>query len=238
MPGPATQTRVPVPMPQMGVSVTEGTIVAWSRQVGQSVRLDETLCEIATDKVDTEVGSPVAGTLAEILVSEGETVEVGTPLAYVATNASDPPAGELASPLPRYSPVVQRIALAHDVDLALVTGTGRGARVTKQDVLDYLDARNNETPVLASTATAPIEIEVPYAADVSGTGGALVEPLSRMRRVIAANMVHSKATAAHAHTWIEVDMTRVELRRKEVGTTALAFVARATIDALRTHPPH
>jgi pyruvate/2-oxoglutarate dehydrogenase complex dihydrolipoamide acyltransferase (E2) component len=247
---------VNVPMPQMGVSTTEGTILAWSREVGDAVEVDDVLCEISTDKVDSEVASPVAGRLAELLVSIGETVAVGTPIARISTTpaaadelARDAPRGGPASDAPvtgdapspiaiavaphvnslakdgrRHSPVVRRIAQAHDVDLTAVEGTGRGGRVTKRDALAHVAAGPK-----ADTAS-------PVTAPASAPASSRTEPLSRMRRAIAANMLRSKATAPHAHTWIEVDMSRVERERRVVGTTALAFVARATIDALRLHP--
>src|SRR6478609_6187521 len=149
-------------MPQMGVSVSEGTITRWAKQVGETVEADETLLEISTDKVDTEVPSPASGVVSEILVQEGETVEVGTLLARIGGEAA-PAAPEPAPPAPEpvaaapepaapapaatsgngrsfVSPVVARIAAEHGIDPAQVPGTGDGGRVTKKDIQAYIAA--------------------------------------------------------------------------------------------------
>ena len=261
-----TDVLVDVTMPQMGVSVAEGTIVAWRVEVGDRIEADATIAEISTDKIDTEVPAPVSGVVAEILVPVEETVEVGTVLARIApadggggggSGAGEAPAAsppqpldgdpvsetrpETPSPSPsqspsrapapvpanghrRYSPVVQRIAAEHNIDLSQVPGTGRGGRVRKQDVLALVEA---DEP--------PLHIESPYRPDpvapVSDGG-----QLSRMRRQIGEHMKRSLDTTATCTTWIEVDMSRVEAARTRVGVTALSFVARACIDALREHP--
>src|SRR5919202_1408840 len=119
---------VDVVMPQMGVSVSEGTIVEWRKQVGDWVEYEEPIVDISTDKIDTEVPSPAAGRVAEIVVEPGATVEV-----------EGAPTGPRSDAPRRYSPVVQRIAAEHGVDLERVQGTGRGGRVLKQDVLAYLE---------------------------------------------------------------------------------------------------
>jgi pyruvate/2-oxoglutarate dehydrogenase complex dihydrolipoamide acyltransferase (E2) component len=298
--GPASGTPetapVEVVMPQMGVSVSEGTIIEWRKQVGDWVEYEEAICEISTDKIDTEVPSPAAGRLAEIVVDVGTTVDVGTVLARLATDAKPgqahaaeqtggngaavaaTPSGEAAAaqgatpaqataaPAPRpgtatpddaprqrsggrrYSPVVQRIAAEHDVDLDRVTGTGRGGRVRKQDVLAFVESGGGG----AATEEPPLHIESPYrpdpvepkpvaaAAPPAATAGPYqppaAEPLSRMRRTIGEHMKRSLDTAATCTTWVEVDMSRVEGVRKQLGVTALPLVARATIDALREFP--
>jgi len=172
-------------MPQMGVSVSEGTITKWLRQVGDAIGRDEPLLEISTDKVDTEVPSPAEGVVAQILVAEGETVEVGTVIAVIAPAGAavappeptpEPPAPApiveeppamvapeppIAAPVPQaapaapvptpasavsgngrtfVSPVVARIAAEHGVDPSVVPGTGTGGRVTKKDILTYLES--------------------------------------------------------------------------------------------------
>jgi 2-oxoglutarate dehydrogenase E2 component (dihydrolipoamide succinyltransferase) len=280
----------------MGVSVAEGTIVAWRVDVGDRIEADATICEISTDKIDTEVPAPVSGVVAEILVGVDTTVEVGTVLARVAvgdgadatvdgappaeemeaaaeepaavqpdTTAPDPTkaqateAGGSAAAKPekdagpsgngaaRYSPVVQRIAAEHGVDLSQVKGTGRGGRVRKQDVLAFIESA-------PEAAEAPLHIESPYrpepvpapasaaasarapAAAPAAAGVAAGGQLSRMRRQIGEHMKRSLETAATCTTWIEVDMARVEAARAQLGVTGLAFVARASIDALREHP--
>jgi pyruvate/2-oxoglutarate dehydrogenase complex dihydrolipoamide acyltransferase (E2) component len=271
---------VDVTMPQMGVSVVEGTVVAWRVEVGDRISADETICEISTDKIDTEVPAPVNGVVAEILTPVETTVPVGEVLARIATadgeaSAAAPPdtpppdTPEPDTPTPtstppshnapesgaslgngargavangaatspparaggvRYSPVVQRIAAEHSVDLSEISGTGRGGRIRKQDVLAFIETGAQEE--------APLHIESPYRPEPAPAGGAppAAGQLSRVRRQIGEHMKRSLETAAHCTTWIEVDMSRVETARKQLGVTGLAFVARATIDALREHP--
>jgi 2-oxoglutarate dehydrogenase E2 component (dihydrolipoamide succinyltransferase) len=177
---------VDVTMPQMGVSVAEGTVVVWHKRVGDWVKADETICEISTDKIDTEVPAPVAGRVSEIVVAAEETVDVGTVLARIATDAvagqahpdeQAPPATRepAAAPTPprrptgaanggasrRHSPVVLRIAEREGVDLELVEGHGRGGRVRKQDVLAFVASRGGEKHE-QQAAQPPLHIESPY----------------------------------------------------------------------------
>ncbi|HMI72535.1 MAG TPA: dihydrolipoamide acetyltransferase family protein [Solirubrobacteraceae bacterium] len=282
-------TTVEVVMPQMGVSVSEGTIVEWRKQVGDWVEYEEPIVDISTDKIDTEVPSPAAGRVAEIVVEPGTTVEVGTVLARLATDArpgqahasegngaagSEPtapasdaaaaqgqtPVESTATPSPepgtaapadaprRYSPVVQRIAAEHGVDLEQVRGTGRGGRVRKQDVLAYLEnggaAAAEEPPLHIESPYRPEPVEpspapAPTPAPTPASGlyqPPAAAPLSRMRRTVGEHMKRSLDTAATCTTWIEADMSRVERARRDAGLTALPFVARATIDALREYP--
>jgi pyruvate/2-oxoglutarate dehydrogenase complex dihydrolipoamide acyltransferase (E2) component len=267
-------------MPQMGVSVAEGTLVEWRKQRGDWVEADETICEISTDKIDTEVPSPASGRLIEILVGVGVTVEVGVTLARIATDArpgephsaeNDPPARPAAaapaprraappprppgaapappSPAPaparrasaarRYSPVVQRIADEHDVDLDEVEGTGRDGRVRKQDVMAYVEARGGLRP--STSAEPTLHIESPYRPGAGGSSSGPYtppegRPLSRMRQQIGEHMKRSQETAATCTTWIEVDVSRVELARKQFGITALPLIARCVIGALVEFP--
>jgi 2-oxoglutarate dehydrogenase dihydrolipoamide succinyltransferase (E2 component) len=284
---------IEVVMPQMGVSVSEGTIVEWRKQVGDWVEYEEPIVDISTDKIDTEVPSPAAGRVAEIVVEPGTTVEVGTVLARLATDArpgqahaseqngahesseaaaakGETPVESTATPSPepatatpddapsrersapgarRYSPVVQRIAAEHGVDLERVEGTGRGGRVRKQDVLAYLE--NGGGTDAPAAEEPPLHIESPYRpepveprpapapapAAASGPYQApAAAPLSRMRQLVGEHMKRSLDTAATCTTWIEADMSRVERARRDAGLTALPYVARATIDALREHP--
>jgi len=272
----STETLVDVVMPQMGVSVSEGTVVEWRKQPGDWVEADEIICSISTDKIDTDVESPASGRVAEILVDVGTTVDVGTVMARIATDArpgeahaseavptSDAAAAEgatpataTASPAPapaaatprdapgsrdgrRYSPVVQRIAAHHGVDLERVPGTGRGGRVRKQDVLAFI-----EQGAPAAGEEAPLHIESPYrpepAAAAPPADGAYQppapQPLSRMRRSIGEHMKRSLETAATCTTWIEADMSAVERTRAQLGTTALPIVTRCAIEALREFP--
>ena len=176
-----TGTRTEVVMPQMGVSVSEGTVTKWLRQPGEAIALDEPLLEISTDKVDTEIPSPGEGVVVEILVQEGETVDVGTVLAVIAPaglaavpvdaepepepvseapepTAEEPPAAVPPSVAPPVtgsaegngrsfiSPVVARIAAEHGVDPTHVAGTGTGGRVTKKDILGFIESGASAVP--------------------------------------------------------------------------------------------
>jgi pyruvate/2-oxoglutarate dehydrogenase complex dihydrolipoamide acyltransferase (E2) component len=286
---------VDVTMPQMGVSVAEGTVVAWRVEPGDRIEADQTICEISTDKIDTEVPAPVSGVVTEILVAVDTTVAVGEVLARIATGdgavapsapsdggaaaeaakaepaASAPPSRPSAealeaevptespqaeaqtdpAPVPaepsgngrtdgrRYSPVVQRIAAEHGVDLSAVPGTGRRGRVRKQDVLAFIESGQGAA---AAAEEPPLHIESPYQAEpvASDSAAASAAPgagrLSRVRRQIGEHMKRSLETAATCTTWIEADMSRIEAARKQLGLTALPFVARATIAALREQP--
>ncbi len=275
-----TDVLVDVTMPQMGVSVAEGTIVAWRVEVGDRIEADATICDISTDKIDTEVPSPVSGVVAEIVVPVEATVEVGTVLARVApadgaavaspVTEAEPSESEVPVAAPgngatparagasgaqrrpaanghgrRYSPVVQRIAAEHGIDLSGVVGTGRDGRVRKQDVLALVNGGATEVE------EPPLHIESPYRPDpvpptapapapAPGAAGGVLPgagaELSRMRRQIGQHMKRSLETAATCSTWIEVDMSRVEAARARLRVTALSFVARACIDALREFP--
>jgi pyruvate dehydrogenase E2 component (dihydrolipoamide acetyltransferase) len=198
----ATTEAVDVVMPQMGVSVSEGTITKWLKQEGEQIEADESLLEISTDKVDTEVPSPASGIVTQILVQEGETVEVGTKLAVIGGEAGAPAPEPEAPPEPAtaaaaaeaqapssaetpapaatpeptpapapqpvaaptngeqdsksfVSPVVARIAAEHGVDVSSVPGTGRGGRVTKKDILQFVESGAAAAPAAEAPAPAP-----------------------------------------------------------------------------------
>jgi pyruvate dehydrogenase E2 component (dihydrolipoamide acetyltransferase) len=314
----ATDTAIEVVMPQMGVSVSEGTITKWLKQEGEEIAADEPLLEISTDKVDTEVPSPGTGTLQQILVQEGATVDVGTKLAVIGSGAAAaPPAEETPPPEPAtqpaadasaaaaeaetdmptpeaapaqppapaapapspdggrdangdgpsfVSPVVARIASEHGVDPGQVSGTGRGGRVTKKDILSFIEsgapaqAPAPEAPTEApAPAPAPAQPEpapaaqapptpapTPAPAPVEAGMGEQVEPMTAMRKGIAEHMRRSLDTAAHVTSAIEVDMSRVVAIREKlkpefqksygVNPTYLIFVARAVTETLREYP--
>jgi pyruvate dehydrogenase E2 component (dihydrolipoyllysine-residue acetyltransferase) len=209
----ATASVVDVVMPQMGVSVSEGTITKWLKQPGENVEADEPLLEISTDKVDTEVPSPGSGVLQEVLVQEGETVDVGTKLGTIAPAGAEAPAPEAAPPEPAtqeaaaqadaaspaetpapvpeqpapaaapaptpapavaettggngagdgrafVSPVVARIASEHGIDPSQVEGTGRGGRVTKKDILAFVESGGAQAAP-ATPATPPQPVQAP-----------------------------------------------------------------------------
>ena len=307
----ATGTLVDVVMPQMGVSVSEGTITKWAKSVGEAIEADETLLEISTDKVDTEVPSPASGVVQEIIVQEGETVAVGTKLAVIAPEGAEaaeapqapeeappepatqeaaaaadaassgegepaavaeaapapaapaeaPPAAPSPAPTPAdgqaegarfVSPVVARIAAEHDVDVSQVPGTGRGGRVTKKDILGFIESGGAAQAPAAPAAPAAAPAEPAPAAPAAAApapepqAGEKVEPMSAMRRGIAEHMRRSLDTAAHVTSAIEVDMSKVAAIRQKlkkeyqasygVNPTYLSFVARAAVDTLKDYP--
>ena len=252
-------------MPQMGESITEGTITKWLKNVGDTVARDEPIFEISTDKVDAEIPSPVAGTLTEILVKEGATVTINTVVAMIGgvsgggkAAAAPAPAPAAAAPVasasvgetPRSSPLVRKIAGDNNVDLSQVPGTGAGGRITKTDILTHLEAPAAKpaapAPVAAAPATpAPAAKPAPAPVAYAPQSGELV-PMTKMRSIIAKRMVESKQTSPHVHTVFKVDMTRiVKLREKEknkyeqrngVKLTYMPFITRAAVHALRIHP--
>jgi pyruvate dehydrogenase E2 component (dihydrolipoamide acetyltransferase) len=232
--GPGTE----VLMPQMGESITEGTITKWLKRVGDTVQRDEPIFEISTDKVDAEIPSPVAGTLSEIKVQEGATVTINTVVAVIggaagkaaAPAASAPsPAATAPAPAPavsstsaeagervRSSPLVRKIAKDNNVDLSQVSGTGASGRITKTDIVSHLE--QGAKPAAAAPVAASASAPAPAAAKPSAPQpqpGELV-PMTKMRSIIAQRMVESKRTSPHVHTVFKVDMTRiVKLREKE-----------------------
>lgn len=260
--GPGTE----VLMPQMGESITEGTITKWLKKVGDSVQRDEPIFEISTDKVDAEIPSPVAGTLTEIKVAEGATVTINTVVAVIgggagkaaapAPVAAAPAAAPASAPIAaaasvaategervRSSPLVRKIAKDNNVDLSQVPGSGAAGRITKTDIIGHLEGGAKPAATPAVSASAPAAAKPAAAAQPQP--GELV-PMSKMRSIIAQRMVESKRTSPHVHTVFKVDMTRiVKIREKEkakyeqrngVKLTYMPFITRAAIAALRKHP--
>jgi len=228
-------------MPQMGESITEGTITKWLKKVGDSVQRDEPIFEISTDKVDAEIPSPAAGTLTEIKVHEGSTVTINTVVAVIGGGAAKaapapakaaPAAAAAPAPAPaapaasasagergRSSPLVRKIAQENNIDLSQVAGSGSSGRITKEDILGHIEggakpAAAAPAPAAAPAAPAPAAAN-PAAPSAAPQPGELV-PMSKMRSIIAQRMVESKRTSPHVHTVFKVDMTRiVKLREKE-----------------------
>src|SRR3954467_11087314 len=294
----ATTEAIDVVMPQMGVSVSEGTITKWLKQQGEQIEADEPLLEISTDKVDTEVPSPGSGVLTEILVQEGQTVDVGTKLAVIGgdgasgAGGSEPQSQDAAPPQPAtaeaaaeaeapssaespaptsqpaaepasangktfVSPVVAKIASEHGVDPSQVEGTGRGGRVTKKDILNFIESGAQAAPAAPAQPAAPPERAAatppppparpaPVTAPSAAQPGETFEPMTAMRKGIAEHMRRSLDTSAHVTSAIEVDMSKVSAIRgklkKEyqqsygVNPTYLIFVARAAAETLREYP--
>ena len=298
-----------ITLPQLGETVTEGTITRWFKKVGDAVAADEPLFEVSTDKVDTEVPSPVAGTLTEIRVKEGDTVPVGTVIAVVgaASGASVQPApaaapapivqpapapapvaqpapapapAPVAQPAPApapvaqpapvmqpaaasvatatrtaipasvsnklLSPVVRRLVSEHGIDVNALVGTGPGSRITREDVLDFID-KNGSAPKVAAPAPAqapapapapvaqpaqaPAPAPVAHIAPATPAAPRVAAPpakftaaseretvvsLSKIRRLTASHMIMSQAVSAHAFSVVEVDYANVDATRSEV----------------------
>jgi len=270
-------------MPQMGESIFEGTITRWLKNLGDKVTRDEPLFEISTDKVDAEIPAPASGVLSEIKVPAGQTVQVNHVVGVIAaegaaaaaqpaptpakpaeapTNAPAPalPAAVLSAEEAeriRSSPLVRRLAQEHGVDLRQVSGTGGAGRITKEDILAFVERAKTApaqptAPEPAPPATAyaaaqpaPSALPVTPANRFAGVPGS-IEPMSVMRRRIAEHMVASKRTSAHVHGVFEIDFNRiVKLREKMkarfqeatgLKLTYTPFFARAVSHALRVWP--
>jgi pyruvate/2-oxoglutarate dehydrogenase complex dihydrolipoamide acyltransferase (E2) component len=254
---PTSPTAVEVNMPQMGVSVAEGTIVAWRKRVGDWIEADEPIVEISTDKVETEVPSPASGRVSEILVEAGATVDVGTLLARIDAEArpgvahvDEGPEPEAQVPsaqspvpsqknggnghAPPISPVVRRMADEHGVDLSQVEGTGRRGRVTKKDLLAFLGDDTGHRALGTGHSEPALHSESPYREEPVQPAPASGQQLSVMRKQIGEHMVRSLQTAAHCTTVVEADMSAIEAARGRLSY--LPFVARAVIAALREYP--
>ena len=237
--------RIDVQMPQMGESIAEGTLSRWLKKLGDEVKRDEPMFEISTDKVDAEISASDAGTIAEILVKEGQTVPVGAVVARLETTkgavsstsstssgaGADVPGTGVATPAvptrtlaqpaagvgngdsfeerirTRSSPLVRRMAADAGVAIATLTGTGIAGRVTRRDLVAYLESgvKPAASPPAPGGAHAPAfdsPMPLPWPGDV-------VEPMSRMRQLTAEHMVVARRTAMHVTTVFEEDLTRV-----------------------------
>jgi pyruvate dehydrogenase E2 component (dihydrolipoamide acetyltransferase) len=312
-----------VKMPQMGESIAEGTIVKWLKHVGDSVKRDEPLFEISTDKVDAEIPAPSSGVLSEIKVQEGETVAVNTvvavingaeakpaaaegpkeaappreeeprkaqpepapaapskpaappppepppaPVSAVATPPALPSDGEAPSKdelrRTRSSPLVRKIAEEQGVDISGIEGTGVGGRVTKQDILSFIENRDAgakaepaAAPAIpAPTPAAPAAPRAPQPPRVQAQAEAgpqpfadgdrvEIEPLSIMRRRIAERMVESRRISAHVTSFMEVDFNKTaklredmkgEFQRDGVKLTFMPFIIKAVIEGIKKWP--
>lgn len=225
-----------VTMPQLGETVTEGTILRWLVKVGDEVKEDDPILEISTDKVDTEVPSPFNGTVSNLLAEEGETVEVGASLLELdgdKTNSNDTPSIEepkkdnVQDPISnvdqeknnntakipkekqnlKLSPVVRKLASEHNIDLEKVQGTGKNGRIKRQDIEQIISSGQN----IISTekiAEPPLQEKEKETLTKDSSNN-----ISRLRKRIAENMIMSKQTSAHVMTSIEVDFENVEIVR-------------------------
>jgi len=226
-----------VTMPQLGETVTEGTILRWLVQVGDEVKEDDPILEISTDKVDTEVPSPFTGQVTSLLVEEGETVEVGASLLELDGDSSSSSVSEktsdevdnvsepvkevvelkveevksspvLKSTNLKLSPVVRKLASENNVNLEQVTGTGSGGRITRKDIESFITSGSKTVQKPKEVSEQQKEKHIEPAKTSSGE-------ISRLRRRIAENMVMSKQTSAHVMTSVEVDYENVEILRSK-----------------------
>lgn len=239
-------------MPKMGESIMEATILRWHKKPGDKVSLDETVLEIATDKVDTEVPSVAEGTIAEVLYAENDVVAIGTTIARIQLAGTEEVVSQPEAPAPKpepqrehiedvpyqpttfvhpkpagarfYSPLVMNIAQQEGISLAeleRIPGTGNDGRVSKKDILDYVDQRNHGARPSVSTSTEAIAVRPlverkPENQDIAVHTGGNVEiiEMDRMRRLIADHMIKSKATSAHVTSFVEVDVTQMVMWRE------------------------
>jgi 2-oxoglutarate dehydrogenase E2 component (dihydrolipoamide succinyltransferase) len=252
---------IEIKVPPLPESVTDATLVAWHKKPGEAIARDENLVDLETDKVVLEVPSPVAGILAEIKVTDGTTVTAGELLAIIeeseapaitsgetsaavaklATDEVEPTAesGDSTSSH-KLSPAVRRLLDEHDLDATLVSGSGKGGRITKADIMEYLKSHSDEdvtpgdpAPVEVATGAGPIRSEQRVA-------------MSRLRSRIAERMVDAQQTAAMLTTFNEIDLTKVMSLRsrhkegfeKEHGVRLgfMSFFAKAAVEALKKYP--
>jgi len=272
-------------MPKMGESIEEATITKWFVKEGDKVVEDDVLLEIATDKVDSEIPSPVEGVIKKVLFQQDETIAVGTVIAIIDMDGEASVQEEDASPsdeVPEadtsktekpervaekaeeesakivktdsgkfYSPLVRKIASEENVsadELDSITGSGLNGRVQKQDILEYIKSRSSgKTP--ARDVAAPSKSAAPAAkvsVPVSSSQGDEVIEMTRLRKLIASHMIHSKQTSAHVTNMLEIDVTNVVRWREGVKDefqkkygqklTYLPVFMEATVKALREYP--
>lgn len=216
-------------MPQLGESVTEGTISTWLVKPGDSVKKYDPLAEVQTDKVNAEIPSSFAGVVKELVASEGDTLSVGEIICYIDTEESGENVVKVsASPSPeqtvneeqpnkyRYSPAVLKMSQEHNIDLERVDGTGKGGRITRKDLQRLIESGNIlkvGEPQQRPLSESAIELagikqaEAIPVAPVQSTAGDIEIPVSGVRKVIATNMLRSKHEIPHAWTMVEVDVT-------------------------------
>ena len=248
---------IEIKVPQLPESVTDATLVAWHKAVGEGVARDENLVDLETDKVVLEVPAPAAGTLAKIVAQDGATVVAGDVLAILeegeaAAAAAPEPAKEAAAkatPEPeatkgtvKTSPAVRRLLEEHDLDATLVSGTGKDGRITKADVMAFLKSEGG-SEVTPGDPTPEVGVETVVA------GSAREEkrvPMTRLRARIAERLIEAQQTAAMLTTFNEVDLTEVmalraryrdEFEKKHgVRLGFMSFFAKAAVEALKKFP--
>ena len=259
-----------VTMPQLGESVTEGTISKWLVQAGDHVNKYDPIAEVMTDKVNAKVPSSFTGAIKELVAAEGDTLEVGAVICLMevekAGGKEESTPQESAEPSQtklveaaekktenkaRYSPAVLKLSQEHNIDLTQVSGSGKGGRITRKDLLKIIES--GEAPVPQQTTAQPkmeaseeTATQAQTKSPVSSMPGDISIPVSGVRRAIAANMVRSKQEVPHAWTMMEVDVTNLvarrdalkeEFKKKEgFNLTYFAFFVKAVAQALKEFP--
>ncbi len=245
-------------MPQLGESVTEGTIIKWLVSPGEEVKKYQPLAEVLTDKVTAEVPSSYSGIVKELLVEEGQTVPVGTVICSITTieigkkevnqlQADEPKVmlRENVDMKTRFSPVVLRLAREHGIDLSKIKGTGRGGRITRKDILKYIKAEEERKE--SEMTMSLTEVEPPQSVQAFSTEDRMQEiPVTSVRRTIARNMIRSKQEIPHAWMMVEVDVTELVKYREQIKDaflkkegfplTYFAFFVKACAQALKEYP--
>ena len=244
---------VDIKAPAFAESVAEGTVAAWHKGVGDTVQRDDVLADIETDKVVIEIFAPTDGVLAEIVKAEGETVESEDLLGRLSEVAADAAATAPEKPAtakPGASPAARRLAAETGVDVASVAGTGRGGRVTKEDIVRAKATPAESPPAVGAEAQPPAADAAPDHAAATAEDASRVErrvPMTRLRASIAARLVEAQRTAAMLTTFNEVDMQPVMTMRRKYGDefqarhngTKLGFMSffvRASVEALKRFP--
>ena len=257
-------------MPKMGESITEGTIIEWKKKVGDKVEKDETILEISTDKVDSEVPSPSEGILIEICANKNDTVDVGTVIGYIGESNEEAPSikenledsdndikEEIEDPKQNksisnmdplesqniklskdkfYSPLVRSIAKREDIDISeldSIKGTGRGERINKSDILDYISRRSSSKKIDEIISKKSQSINE-------------IEEMDVVRKRISEHMIHSQEVSAHVYSTVEIDMSNLlEVKKKyadiynqkhSIRLTVTSLVIDACIKALHEFP--
>jgi 2-oxoglutarate dehydrogenase E2 component (dihydrolipoamide succinyltransferase) len=236
--------RVEVVMPQMGESITTGTITKWNKNVGDTIEIDEILLEISTDKVESEIPSPTEGKIAEILYPEGDTIDVGKLIAVIEDDMSadisasssapavkteaktDAPVAVAAASAPQedtsgerrfYTPLVKKLASDAGValsELKTISGSGAGGRVNRADFEAYLSTRGSAPKAAASNSGSSVQLSTVPA--YSASERVEIVPMDNMRKAIAKNMQASKLTSPHVNSIVDIDMTNLVSIRNEI----------------------
>lgn len=240
---------IEIKVPDLPESVADATIATWHKKPGDLVARDEVLVDIETDKVVLEVPAPEAGVLGDILQSEGATV---LSRQLIAMLKPAPVAGEATSEKPvetvaddaadGLSPSVRRMVAEHDIDVAKLTGTGKGGRVTKEDVEAFIK-NLGKAPVAAPTAAAPVAA-VPVAPLAGRTEKRV--PMTRLRKRIAERLLEAKNTTAMLTTFNEINMAPIMKLRKQYGEIFekkhgiklgfMSFYVKAVVESLKRYP--